>query len=209
MYTPPDHRGEIFQKKDALVKKLILTAVLALCIVSSVAFAENILDRLDKPLVPITPEAASASPANDAGPVIKHPAMGFQMALPNFAEVEKQRGIVFSWNFPPQDGFADNINVMVQDNELPFGQLLKQSVAELEQAGLTVVKVSPIGKKGYYFATVEYKGNFQGRDMHWLAKMAAGDQKFYIITCTAMEKTFASRRPEFEKVLAGFQVLKK
>ena len=133
--------------------------------------------------------------------------MGFSMDLPNFRGVENQRGIVFSWNFPPQKGFADNVNVMVQDNALPFGQLLKQSVAELKKAGLTVVKVSPINKKGFYFATVEYKGHFQGRDMHWLARMAAGDQKFYIVTCTAMENTFQSRRKQFEALMDSFKVI--
>ena len=168
---------------------------------------EQLSERLTKPIFDIPKEqVVSNSPE---GALIRHPAMGFQMSLPQFAGVEKQRGIVFSWNFPPTQNFADNVNVMVQDNELPFGQLLKDSVKELEKAGLKVVKVSPIQKKGFYYATIEYMANLQGRNLHWLAMLSAGDQKFYIVTCTALEDTFISRRPEFEKIFDSFLVIKK
>ena len=113
-----------------------------------------------------------------------------------------------------QDAFLENINVIVQDQQIPVDNATAQKVAETIRQAYSgpMMKIEHMQERIETVAfrtaiVLEFDSQLPGvsHPLHQKQILIPVGGKTYILTCTAMPSTFDRYEPEFNKVLASFQ----
>jgi hypothetical protein len=88
---------------------------------------------------------------------------------------------------PPADGFAANVNVQVQPFDGTMDDYVKVSAEQFKANGVTLVAEKHDAKS----ATIEYKGLYGGRPLHWYSRSFLGNKRIVLATATASESRWA------------------
>lgn len=139
--------------------------------------------------------------------VYESPLNGFRIEAPEFEPVPGGTTQVVLHMFgPASDGFAPNLNVMVQP-AMTAQQLRDISSTQFVQIGLKVLREEPGKLQGRDTVLYEYAGQMQQRDMHFLALGVCHADRTYLVTCTSLESQFAKLKAAFEAAVKSFKLL--
>lgn len=109
---------------------------------------------------------------------------------------------------PAKDGFAPNVNVMIQPEKMSPEQYLQVSLKELSALHGKMNSHKKMNVSGHDALLMDYQGTTSGRDLHFLSLVVFTDTRMYRVTCTALADNFASHAAEFRKCLDSFQLQK-
>jgi len=111
---------------------------------------------------------------------------GFSIGLLEGAWDKSQDFLVMQMSLPvTSDGFAPNVNVLIQVFDGTLEDYVNVSRQELQRAGLTVLRAEIVD--GAY-AVFEHTGTMAGVDLRWYAKAVPGDGVIYLATATATQR---------------------
>ena len=90
---------------------------------------------------------------------------------------------------PPSDGFAPNVNVLIQPYAGTIDDYTTLSKSQFLAAGYKMISETKQGAAAVLF---EYSGKFQGRELHWYSKATSSGTTVYLATATATEDQWRS-----------------
>jgi len=129
---------------------------------------------------------------------LTHDELGFRFAPPPFpAEATGQVFMVF---MPAADGFAANINLLVQ----PFTGTLAEyhQVTQKEFAhGVLDVVSSDLGSDEIRY---EYTGTMNKLDLHWLARARKSGDRIHLLTATGLAARWNEEGPHLTAALNSY-----
>lgn len=151
--------------------------------------------------------AGGAGAAEPPKATYSDPLYGFSLDVPELGDAD---GALFvqrvAFAAAPRDGFAANCNVQVQFLEMEFSAYLDMSLKQFDSAGLEVVRNESREVSGREAARLEYSGAMGGEDLHFLALVVGGGDRFWLVTCTAPAKSFDDHRLKFVELIESFEV---
>lgn len=112
------------------------------------------------------------------------PQYGFSIDMLDAAAPDDVATTVLMTLLPPSDGFAPNMNVMIQPYQGSMNDYIALSKGQFKETNLTVVSEK---KRSETEWVVEYKGLMQNNDLHFYARAIAHEGKVYLTTATAKE----------------------
>lgn len=101
-------------------------------------------------------------------------------------------GQVFQYFMPASDGFAANVNLQIQPYDGSLEEYEALSIAQFEQLELEVLK----SERSDGELLFEYRGDMQGTELHWYARVIQGDGMFYVVTATALAERWEEEQEE-------------
>lgn len=133
----------------------------------------------------------------------KDEARGFSMNPPAFkAGPGLGVGNVAMFIAPPEDGFAANVNLMIQ--KTGFDDFLKASDASFQAGGFDV-QVKKLGKVGTHRSCdLIYKGVIQGKPLKFMALAVDRGDRVFLLTGTSLEAKYDKYEPIFKDCLTSF-----
>jgi hypothetical protein len=130
---------------------------------------------------------------------------GFRISPPACEPLPKDmQAIPVQFFGPAKDGFASNVNILIQHVATTREEYLANSEKQIAAMGGTILVKAPRTVNGWDAEEFEYQGTMQGRPLHWLALAVIGKEQVHLVTCTATESGFAEREKEFRACLASF-----
>ena len=131
---------------------------------------------------------------------------GFSIQPPAFPRPEKDSSLQAAMFFAPaRDGFAANLNVMVQEVKMSLDDYAKMSMGQFKQAGIKVVSEARKKVSGRDALLLEYEGRLNNRALKWIALAVADGDRIYLITGTSEPADDAAAR-EFKASLESFKL---
>ena len=91
-------------------------------------------------------------------------------------------------SLPARDGFAPNVNVVIQQHAGTFDDYVELTKRQFDQFKFKVLSEERIGQAEW---KVEYSGPFQKLTLHWYARAVAQDGKVFLVTATAKDSGWA------------------
>jgi hypothetical protein len=150
---------------------------------------------------------AVASAIRAETPSVAHlddPVFGFSVDLPSIGDPSDalvvQRLIVMG---PAVEGFAPNCNLQIQYTSMGLAAYLDLTRRQFIAHGATLVTESQELTYGLPGARIEYTASGSHRLRH-LALAVAGSDRVWLLTCTALDASFAQHRPTFEQIIQSF-----
>ncbi|MGX5913830.1 hypothetical protein ACR0ST_03765 [Aliidiomarina sp. Khilg15.8] len=111
-------------------------------------------------------------------------------------------GQVFQYFMPASNGFAANVNLQIQPYEGSLEEYEALSIAQFEQLELEVVQTDRSDGELMF----EYRGDMQGTEMHWYARVIQHDGLFYVVTATALAERWDEERDELTRSVQSFSL---
>ena len=138
--------------------------------------------------------------------VYSNGAYGFSIQPPTFPRAAKNSVLQSAMFFAPaKDGFAPNLNVMVQEVKMSLDEYCTLSKGQFKQAGFKVLAETRKKVSGRDAVLWEYEGELQGRSMKWTALAVADTDRVYLATGTAPADDDALWK-EFKASLESFKL---
>ena len=133
-------------------------------------------------------------------------AYGFSIQPPAFSRAAKNSVIQAAMFFAPaREGFAANLNVMVQEVKMSLDEYCTLSKGQFKQAGFQVLSEARKKISGRDAVLWEYEGELQGRAMKWTSLAVADTDRVYLVTGTsAIDDNALSK--EFKASLESFKL---
>lgn len=89
---------------------------------------------------------------------------------------------------PGIDGFAANINVLIQPDSATMDQYIAKTKRDMEAMGVQIVREVRRAPDEVRF---EFTGRQQGRSLHWYSRNVRSNGMFYVITATCPEEQWS------------------
>jgi hypothetical protein len=132
---------------------------------------------------------------------------GYALDTPRFPGADpKSAGTNAIFLGPPEEGFANNVLVMVLKQSSTVDAFHKQTLAEIERLKLKLIAKRELKVSDRQAVEYEYEGMMNGREMHFLSLSVIEDDRVVQVSCTASAKTFAAVETEFRACLASFRL---
>lgn len=132
---------------------------------------------------------------------LSFPQAGFSIQ-PLEAAVPKTPQMVLTMSLPLQDGFAGNVNVLIQSYTNSLDQYIRLSEAQFKTAGISLLKTT---RPNDSVAVLEYFGKLQNRVLHWYARAELVNQRLYLVTATASEDRWPEESQYLKACVDSFQ----
>ena len=156
----------------------------------------------------LTASEGLASPARaDKPSVYSDGRYGCSLTPPAFARGEKDSsGMAASFSGFPKNGFAPNVNVMIQNVSMTLEEYRGISVGQFKQMDLTVLSETRKKVSGKDAIVWEYEGRLQGRALKWMALAVSDVDRIFLITATALKADYDPVAKEFTACLESFKL---
>ena len=132
-------------------------------------------------------------------PFYENASYGFSLAPP-LAE-ESKAGVVAMFFLPPKNGFAANVNALVQDYQGTLEKYDEITQKQFKDMGLRVIETK-IGDKSIIY---EYAGKKNKMNLHFYAKIWKKGDKMYLITATGLEMDWEEQKDALVKSVNSFK----
>ena len=109
---------------------------------------------------------------------------------------------------PVEDNFAPNLNVMIQPAPTPLATYVTTSVEQMKQAGFHVNAQRPTTIAGLPAYILDYEGQAQEKDVHFLAACLKDGDRIVLATCAASKGTFEKNRAAFTASMRSIKIAK-
>jgi hypothetical protein len=136
-------------------------------------------------------ESRNAFVSNDLGISIDAP-IAKDTTVPNYQ--------IASFYLPGSDNFAANVNVQKQQFAESIEAYDKLSTSQLKQINMTVLSHTLKGNDLRY----EYRGDMQGKTLHWYARAIKTGQHIYLVTATSLESHWEQQKSSLIKSVDSF-----
>jgi hypothetical protein len=131
---------------------------------------------------------------------------GFSIQPPTFPRAGKDSALQAAMFFAPaRNGFAANLNVMVQQVKMTLDEYCALSKGQFKQAGINVLSEARKKVSGRDAVLWEYEGELQGRAMKWVSLAVAETDCVYLVTGTSPQEDDAQSK-EFKASLESFKL---
>jgi hypothetical protein len=141
----------------------------------------------------------SAACSSWAAP-LDFPKYGFQIgaldATPG--SVPTQAVMLF---LPAKDGFAPNVNVMIQPYADTMKDYISLSKSQFDQMKMKVISEKSPSDNEWL---VEYVGEYQQSSLHWYARAALKQGKVYLVTGTSRASDWDIYKSDLKKCVDSF-----
>jgi PsbP len=133
---------------------------------------------------------------------LSFPVAGFsiQPLEPNTPQTPQ---MALTMSLPIRDGFAGNVNVLIQSYTNSLDQYIRLSEAQFKTAGISLLKTT---RPSDSVAVLEYFGKLQNRVLHWYARAELVNQKLYLVTATASEDRWKEESALLKACVDSFQL---
>jgi hypothetical protein len=139
--------------------------------------------------------------ANEAPKKLHFPTHGYSIA-PLEAPSDAASTTLMMMFLPAADGFAPNVNVIVQHSNASLAEYINQMKQECDKLNWTIVKTDKINDNTVIF---EYTGVMQGRELHWYAKAVKQRTRVFVATATSTEKGWHDNSPKLQSSVDSFE----
>jgi hypothetical protein len=92
------------------------------------------------------------------------------------------QGVVTMIFLPAKNGFAGNVNVMIQEYAGTILEYNDLSQSQFKQMGLSIIEVKLNTDSVIY----EYEGKSGQHELHWYSRAIKRDNRMYLITATSL-----------------------
>lgn len=133
--------------------------------------------------------------------------LGFSFSKPRFepSEAPDLTTVAVTLAGAPVEGFAPNVNVLVQNVETTVAAYQQRQAAEMAAGGWELLEQKTIRAGGRPALRTHGRGSVQGVAVEFLAVATTRDDKrLFVLTCTTTVAQFPKHRAEFERVVASF-----
>lgn len=126
--------------------------------------------------------------------------LGFSIQSPVLVPSSSESYQVAIFNLPAEKGFSGNVNVQCQEYAYSLDAYDQLSRDQFAQLGFTIIGREK--RKGEY--VYEYSGQMQGLELHWYVRAVAAPRYIYLITATALEKSWPKQKNALIKSVESF-----
>jgi hypothetical protein len=154
------------------------------------------------PVPPVSPPASSLlNSYSDA-------TYGFTTATPAFAEAKQERNVVAIFQAPPEDGFSANVTILVDPIKTTRKEYVQASITTMETTNPRAAIRRLVEKQvsGKDAEVLDYDANMGGRRLRFLQLLVVGEERVYVMTCTAPVDSFAKYEAQFRKCIESFRL---
>lgn len=131
--------------------------------------------------------------------------LGIALRPPKFeAPAEVQSVMAASFAAPARDGFAANLNVMVQP-KMTKEVLVSITKSQFAAMGLNVVAEKERTIGGFEAVEYIYESQQQAMTLRHIAVGVVGEKNVYLLTGTSLASHFADYEPAFRAAIDSFQ----
>lgn len=138
------------------------------------------------------------------------PIQGFSVEVPALGESAQvatiQRLVVAG---PQENGFSPNCNVQVQFVAMSVEAFRDLSLRQFATMEFKVHDTKERTVSGRRAVTFEYSGVMYERNLRFAALAVGGEDRIWLLTCTALEEQFEKHRSEFAGVIASFALVER
>ncbi|OGW42198.1 MAG: hypothetical protein A2010_10665 [Nitrospirae bacterium GWD2_57_9] len=109
--------------------------------------------------------------------------LGISIEAPIAKDTKSPNYQIAMFFLPASDNFAANVNVQKQQFREALKTYDKLTMSQFRQFNMTVLNRMLKGNDLRY----EYKGDMQGRTLHWYARAIKTEQHVYLVTATSLD----------------------
>lgn len=128
--------------------------------------------------------------------------LGISIQVPASKKSEAPTHQVAIFFLPPADGFSANVNIQKQKYSDSIEAYDRLSSSQFKHLKWTVLdrKLKPVE------AVYEYKGEFEGRTLHWYARAIKHGEYVYLVTATCLDSKWQEEKTELLKSVDSFRI---
>ncbi len=116
---------------------------------------------------------------------------GFALEAPRFPGAgPNQAGMPLVVSGPPEGGFASNVNVGIQATRTTRQGYRDLSLGQFRQLGFKVNSARDVTVSGREAIRLDYEGQLQRRDLHFLSLAIVDKDRVVLVTCTTTPAAF-------------------
>lgn len=130
--------------------------------------------------------------------------LGISIEVPLEEGAEAPMHQVAMFFLPSSDRFAANVNILKQKYSETISAYDKLSTSQFKSLNMTVITRELSGSEALY----EYKGNSQGRALHWYSRAIKRGAYIYLVTATGLESDWKKQEQELKESVDSFVVTK-
>jgi hypothetical protein len=132
---------------------------------------------------------------------------GFSLNAPQFPKPQSGKNVIaVVMQAPVEDGFAANVNVMVQAASMSRKAYRDLSVRQFRQLGFKVNSERTMTVSGREAVLFDYEGLMNGREMRFLALAVPDKNRVFVVTGTAPKERFQAYEPAFHASIQSFRL---
>jgi hypothetical protein len=151
------------------------------------------------------PSAAGKSPAQRSS--YADGIHGFSMSAPRFpGSARGMNALPVIFNGPAENGFANNVHVMIQPMSMTRKAYRDLSLRQFAQAGSTLISEKNLTVSGRPALLLDFTSESQGRPMRHLALAVIDTHRVFLITGTELKESFKRDAPAFRACLLSFKI---
>ncbi len=125
---------------------------------------------------------------------------GMSIDAPATKDMTAPNNQIVAFFLPPSDNFTANVTVLRQRSDDSLEEQDKRTLGQLKQLKLTVLNRTLKGNEIRY----EYKGDMQGRTLHWYARTVKSGQQIYLVSATALDSEWEKQKTALIKSVESF-----
>jgi hypothetical protein len=131
---------------------------------------------------------------------IDFPVAGFSIAPLEVAPGDNSR-VALAMSLDGSDGFAANVNVMIQPFQDTMDSYLAITKQQFDQLQATVVQENKLDD---HTVVIEYTATMQGRNLHFYSKMIQRPKHVYLVTATALDVHWQDQGQQLKDCVDSF-----
>lgn len=128
--------------------------------------------------------------------------LGISVEAPVVKDTKAPNYQIAMFFLPVSDNFAANVNIQKQQFTEPVEAYDTLTMNQFKQFNMTVLNHTRKGNDLRY----EYKGEIEGRMLHWYAKAIKSGQHVYLVTATGLDSQWAQQKALLIKSVDSFAV---
>ncbi len=133
------------------------------------------------------------------------PANHFSLNAPDFGPV-KTSVVPVMFTGASENGFSPNVNVLIQMTKVTRKEFIDKMLAEFKTYNAKINSQKELQVSGHDAAILDYQATLQGHDLHFLALVVVGDDRVYLVTCTALATDYAAQEAHFKECVNSFKL---
>ncbi|MEK6744244.1 MAG: hypothetical protein AABZ15_11560 [Nitrospirota bacterium] len=145
---------------------------------------------------------ASGALAAEPGNAFVSRDLGLSIDVPVVKDTKNPNYQIAMFFLPVSDNFSANVNIQKQQFTEPVEAYDTLTMSQFKQFNMTVLNRTIKGNDLRY----EYKGEIEGRTLHWYAKAIKSGQHVYLVTATGLDSQWAQQKALLIKSVDSFAV---
>ncbi len=137
-----------------------------------------------------------------AAPPVSLPEYGFEIELLDGDPREAPAQALMTF-LPPIDGFAPNVNVMIQPYPETIEDYISLSKGQFAEMKWTVVSENKVSDTEWI---VEYSGVLDQSELRWISRAILSDGKIYLVTATAASSSWDAVSERLKQSVNSFRI---